>query len=431
MNKKNKRSSNLLQIRKAHTLIVSVDIAKKTHWARMLDSKSGIEVDTAFCFKNSIEGFERLLGRASRAKERIGAEKIIIAMEPSGHYWKPLASYLSRVGIMVIMVNPYHVKQQKELDDNTPTKNDRKDALIIAVLAWQGRFFNCYLPKGIWAQLRGYTQSRMQQKGKLNAALNNLVAILDEYFPEYEEVFKDLLGKASMHILAQIPFPADIIQLTAEELAQQLKAASSGRVGQKRAALLLSKANESIGVREGLAAVRLRLGHCLAEITLWQKQLEQTQAAMADALALTGLANNLLSIKGVGIITAASFLGEVGDLSRYEDWRQLRKLAGLNLTENSSGNRKGKTGISKRGRPGLRCVLYQASLALVAQNPEFKALYQYLKTRRENPLKSKQALVVISCKLLRVMFALIKENRLYDPEKALGIYREQQLKHAA
>lgn len=430
-NKKNKRTNNLLQIREAHTLIVGVDIAKKSHWARMLDGKSGIEVDTAFNFKNSTEGFERLLGRAIRAKEQIEAEKIIVAMEPSGHYWKPLASYLLRIGIPVVMVNPYHVKQQKELDDNSPTKNDRKDALIIAVLAWQGRFFGCYLPKGIWAELRGYTQMRMQQKGKLNAALNNLVAILDEYFPEYQEVFKDLLGKASMHILTQMPFPENILQKPEDELTKELKSASSNKVGRKRAALLLAKARSSVGVQEGLRAARLRLDHCLEEISFWKKQLTQTEESMADALFQTGLASSLLSIKGVGIVTAASFLGEVGDLTRYEDWRQLRKMAGLNLIENSSGDRKGKTRISKRGRPGLRSVLYQASLVLVAKNPEFKALFQHLKTRWKNPLKGKQALVVIACKLLRVMFTLVKENRLYDPENVLGSYRKQQLKHAA
>lgn len=431
MSKKNKRSSNLLQVREVHTLIVGVDVAKKTHWARMLDGQSGIEIDTAFNFKNSTEGFERLLGRVSRAKGQIGAERVIVAMEPSGHYWKPLASYLIRVGITVVMVNPYHVKKQKELDDNSPTKNDRKDALIIAVLAWQGRFFGCCLPNGIWAELRGHTQSRWQQKGKLNAALNNLVAIMDEYFPEYEEVFKDPLGKASMYVLTQMPFPEDILRLTEEELTKELKSASSNRVGRKRAALLLSMARSSIGVREGLAAARLRLAHCLEEISFWKKQLAQTEKAMADALKQTGLAKNLLSIKGIGVVTAASFLGEVGDLTRCEDWRQLRKMAGLNLIEDSSGKHKGKTGISKRGRPGLRCLLYQATLILVAKNPQFKALYRYLKIRRENPLKSKQALVVIACKLLRVMFTLAKEDRLYDPEKVLGAYRQQQLRYVA
>ncbi len=351
-------------------------------------------------------------------------------MEPSGHYWKPLASYLVNAGIPGVIVNPYHVKKQKELDDNSPTKNDRKDALIITTLTWEGRFSRCYLPKGIWAELRGYTQSRHQQKAKLNAAQNNLVAILDEYFPEYQRVFKNLLGKASLYILTHHPFLAELKQFTVEELTAELKAATNGKVGQKRAVLLLAAAQESIGVAEGLSAARLRLAQCLEEIFFWQKQLARTEAAMAEALAKTGLAAYLLSIPGIGIVTAASFLGEVGDLTRYEDWRQIRKLAGYNLTENSSGEHKGKTKISKRGWPGLRNILYQAALVLVAKNPQFKALYHYLKTRRKNPLKGKQALVVIACKLLRVMFTLVKEKRLYDPKKVLGAYRQQQLRNA-
>lgn len=423
-----KRNKNLKEIRSVHTLIVGVDIAKRIHWARTLDGSTGIEVGSAFSFHNSINGFSRLLGRIHRVKEQIGAKNIVVAMEPSGHYWKPLASYLVNAGIPVVIVNPYHVKKQKELDDNSPTKNDRKDALIIATLTWEGRFFHCYLPKEIWAELRGYTQTRHQQKAKLNAAQNNLVAILDEYFPEYPRVFKNLLGKASLYILTHRPFPADLKQLTVEELTTELKVASSGKVGQKRAVLLLAAAQESIGVPEGLDAARLRLTQCLEEIFFWQKQLTQTEAAMEKALAKTGLAEYLLSIPGIGVVTAASFLGEVGDLTRYEDWRQIRKLAGYNLTINQSGDsKKGSTKISKRGRSGLRNILYQAALILVAKNPQFKALYRYLMTRSQNPLKSKQALVVVACKLLRVMFTLAKEKRLYDPEKVLGSYRRQQL----
>ncbi|MEW6183905.1 MAG: transposase, partial [Bacillota bacterium] len=85
-----KRTSNLSQIREVRTLIVGVDVARKAHWARMLDGGTGIEVESAFSFQNSTNGFSRLLGRISRAKERIGAGAIIVAMEPSGHYWKPL-----------------------------------------------------------------------------------------------------------------------------------------------------------------------------------------------------------------------------------------------------------------------------------------------------------------------------------------------------
>lgn len=422
-----KRTDNLVKTRAIHTLIVGVDIAKRTHWARMLDNKMGLEVDTAFSFQNSINGFIRLLDRINRVKERLGAQKIIVAMEPSGHYWKPLASYLLKIGITVVIVNPHHVKKQKELDDNSPTKNDKKDALIIANLTWQGRFSQCHLPQGIWAELRVCTQTRRQQKAKLNSAQNNLAAILDEYFPEYPKVFKKLLGKASLYILTHRPFPVDLQHLTVEELAEELKAASHGRVGKNRAVLLTAAARDSIGVMEGLTAARLRLNHCLKEVLFWQQQLSETEEAMADALDKTGLAACLLTIPGIGVVTAASFLGETGDLTRFEDWRQVRKLAGYNLTENSSGQHKGKTRISKRGRPGLRNILYQASIVLVSKNPQFKTLYKHLKTRQKNPLKGKQALVAIACKLLRVMFTLAKENCLYDPEKVLGPYRQRQL----
>jgi transposase len=82
----------------------------------------------------------------------------------------------------------------------------------------------------------------------------------------------------------------------------------------------------------------------------------------------------------------AGFIAEVGDISRFSHPRQIQKLAGLNLKENSSGKHKGKTTISKRGRKRLRTILFQGILPLVATNEEFKKLHQYYTTREENPL---------------------------------------------
>lgn len=94
-----KRNENLMSIHSKPTLIIGVDIAKKTHWARMLDGRTGLEVGHALHFHNSIDGFTRLLGKIGRVKEQTGAEKVVVAMEPSGHYWKPLAAYLTRMGL--------------------------------------------------------------------------------------------------------------------------------------------------------------------------------------------------------------------------------------------------------------------------------------------------------------------------------------------
>jgi hypothetical protein len=108
---------------------------------------------------------------------------------------------------------------------------------------------------------------------------------------------------------------------------------------------------------------------------------------MAAILAGIDIAGNLLSIPGIGLVTVAGFLGEIGEPQNYEHWKQIQKLAGLNLSEQSSGKKNGQSKISKRGRAELRNLLYQASITLVAKNREFKTLYHYFLTRRENPLK--------------------------------------------
>jgi len=90
-----------------------------------------------------------------------------------------------------------------------------------------------------------------------------------------------------------------------------------------------------------------------------------------------------LSTQSVGIVTAASFLAEIGDISKCDDYKQIQKIAGLNLKETSSGMKKGKTKISKRGRPRLRNILYQASMIMIAKNRSFKDIYTSYKKARK------------------------------------------------
>lgn len=425
------RAKKLDLVRLEHTLVVGVDVAKHKHWACIMDAQKGLAVGSSFAFQNNRDGFDRLLGSVARACQKTGAVRAIVAMEPTGHYWKPLAWYLRNAGIAVVLVNPYHVKRYKEFDDNSPTKNDRKDAWLIARLASDGTFFELYLPEGPYAELRNLTQARQQCRSKCNMAMNQIRCLLDEYFPEYEDVFVDILGHASFYVLEHRPFPEDILAVSVEELGQELKQASNKRVGLKRALRLREAAENSVGVKEGLESARLRLKQLLVEVRFWKERLQEIESAMAEALERTGLARYMLSVPGVGVVLAASFLGEIGDPSRYEDWRQLRKLAGLNLVENSSGERKGKTEISKRGRSGLRSVLYWIVLTMISRNAQFRALYQYFTTRKDNPLKTKQALIALACKLLRVLWALIKGKQMWDPSKVLGAYRLEQLGLAA
>jgi transposase len=104
---------------------------------------------------------------------------------------------------------------------------------------------------------------------------------------------------------------------------------------------------------------------------------------------------------------------------RFDHPRQISKMAGYNLVEDSSGKSKSGTAISKRGRKNLRSILYQMAIIMVAVNAEMKELYEYLKTRQNNPLKKKQALVVISKKIITVIYNLVKKQTEYKAELVL------------
>ncbi len=426
-----KNSTYKLEAITPETLIVGIDIAKKLQWARFTDYR-GLEIGKASKFKNDKNGFEAILASIRTLCKFKKLNRVIVGMEPTGHYWKPLANHLILNEITVVMVNPYHTKRAKELDDNSPTKSDQKDALTIARLIRDGRYYEVYMPQDVFAELRVLSNARVSLMKRHNAIRNTITAMLDEYFPEFATVFKcPLKGKASLQILKSCPFPSEILELGAEGVLGEIRKAVKKTVGLKKANQLVEAAKESVGVTYGVASAKMRLGLLLEELELLTKQLGQIEEAMAKALTDTGIKETILSVPGIGIVTAAGFLGEIGDPLRFEHPRQISRMAGYNLVEDSSGKNVSGTTISKRGRKNLRNVLYQMARSMVAVNTEMKELYQYLKKRPSNPLKGKQALVVISKKAVTIIYNLVKKQMAYEAELALGDYRRNQIQQVA
>ena len=413
------------------TLVVGIDIAKTIHWARFTDYR-GMEVGKVVSFKCDRQGFETIvakIGEICKAKvSQQPFEQVVIGMEPTGHYWKTLAEFLMNRGFRVVGVNPYHTKKAKELDDNSQTKSDKKDALTIARLVSSGRFFDPYLPQGVYADLRGLTNARVSAMSRMVSVKNTIIAMLDEYFPKFCTVFKSpLTGKASRHILRSCPFPAFILRMGEAGVLAEIKKVVKKTVGGKKVHELICAAEASVGVGYGLESAKMRLNLLLDELDMAERHLAEIEAAMACMLHASGYSEQLLSIKGIGIMTAASFLGEVGDPLRFQNARQIANYAGYNLVEDSSGKNKSGTCISKRGRSQLRSLLYKMAFTMAGQNEEMKALHKHLTSRTKNPLKKKQSLVVIAKKIITVIYSLLKKQEVYDPVLALGTIRRERM----
>jgi transposase len=184
-------------------------------------------------------------------------------------------------------------------------------------------------------------------------------------------------------------------------------------------------------VREGQRAARSRLLRLIGELEYYQIRLSDVEKELESVMSKSESGEILQSMKGVGVVISAAFLGEIGDISRFDDWKQIRRLAGLNLVEDSSGKHKSKTKISKRGRPYLRHMLYMAGTSGCLHNAEMRQYYHYLRNRLKNPLNKMQALVATGLKVMRILFYMLKNKEKYNPEKALGDVRKLQIKSLA
>ena len=159
-----------------------------------------------------------------------------------------------------------------------------------------------------------------------------------------------------------------------------------------------------------------------------EQELAKVEAELHEKCKKIPNAENLLEIKGVGENILAGIIAEMGDIERFDDAKEIQKLSGLSLVASSSGKHNGQTRISYRGRKRLRYWLFQAAKSAVAHADEYKQLHEYYTTRTNNPLKKKQSLIVIACKILRVIYAIIKTGAKYNPEKMLSDIKRPKVK---
>ena len=156
--------------------------------------------------------------------DKHGKEAVIPGMEPTGHYWLNLGAYLQEQGMKPVHVNPHHVKKSKELDDNNPNKNDRKDPKTIAALVNEGRFSYPYIPTGIYAEIRNLSNLRIQTQEEITRIKNRIARWFSIYFPEIKDVYKNPDAVSGMMVIKKAPLPCDIKELGIEGVNQVCKA---------------------------------------------------------------------------------------------------------------------------------------------------------------------------------------------------------------
>ena len=409
------------------TLIVGIDVGSETHYARAFDWRNYEYTKRPLEFSNTEAGFLTFKAWVEELMEKHGKTVVIPGMEPTGHYWFALGKFLQDNDMKPVHVNPHHVKKSKELDDNNPNKNDRKDPKTIAALVNEGRFSYPYIPTGIYAEIRNLSNLRFQTQEELTRIKNRIARWFSIYFPEYKDVYGDYTAVSGRMVLKEAPLPADIVELGADGVNKIWRDAKLRGAGMKRAKTLVSAAEHSVGSKEAPEAARIELKNLLDDMDVYASRLDGLLRLIEGKVKEIPYIDKLMAIKGIGLVTVSGFIAEVGDIGRFDSPKQLQKLAGYAIVSNDSGKHNGESHISYRGRKRLRYVLYEAAISLIGKNAEFREIHNYYRTREANPLKKMQSVVAVACKVLRIFYTILTKGVDYDAEKLMGDIQRPQI----
>lgn len=402
------------------TLIIGIDIASHRHYAQALTWRK-IEVTKGLYFNNERQEFERFLSWVNEAKQKMEATDVIVAMEPTGHYYFALEEYLENLGIEVVIVNARDVNQMGKHYHNHHSKNDARDAALIGYLCSEGRYSVTTRPKeGPYAELRELTVRREQIVKKQMASANELHGLFTQLFPEYKKIKESGISEGLLVIFLELQTLEAIQAAGWEGLYDILKKHRKHQIGKDTAKQIHALSTRSIGIKRKVKATQTVLVSMIEEYQFYQQQIKGIDEDINAQLNEMEAAKRLMAIPGIGAIITATFLAEVGDINNFKSAKQILKLAGYAICTNESGNHKGTSRTSKMGRKRLKKILYQASMATISHNNDINQIYTYYTQEREQPLKKMKAVTAISCKLVRIFFSLLKYNHHYDGQKMLS-----------
>ena len=398
------------------TLIVGLDIGSEFN-AMALMNKAGEVIGRypkVFNSRMGFEYFQRMIERQRRIK---GYKKVLVGFEPTGHYWRKIAYYAKECGYEIRFIRTTALKHQRGLDESSSAKNDMRDAVTIANIVREGKYIDTVIEDGVYRQLRMLAHVR-ENIGRYNvAAKYRMLAVLDDYFPELRGIFWSMKAKGLWAVLEECPFPEDVLKRSVSEIAE-LIGRSSRRKGKaiEKAEKIYQGARESIGLKYVSEADRYRLKMCLEEIKKLEGQLREVEEQMRVLLKDLPGAKMLMSIRGVGMITTAVFLGELGDPKNFSHAKQIIKYAGYDPKEDDSGKSIGRKRISKKGRWLMRKYLYFMGMRVIHRNSFFRKYYDR-KLKKKNRwgqlMKKKEAICAVVNKLIKVMFALLRDQKMF------------------
>jgi transposase len=404
--------------------LVGVD-AGKFHHVLVVCTSDG-DNSKPLKFEVTRAGFEAAVAFIQEKAGGAPAAKVLVGIEFAGSCGATLAHFLAERGYQVVSIRPIDTKNHKRTAHRRAIKTDEKDAETILSLLAQG-FWVFYPFRGPgYAALRHLVSAAERLTLQHSAAVTRLRWVLQVVFPEFEALFGPqgfTRQETAISILEAYPGPQAILDAPFEELRALVHRVSRGHSGEDFARRLVAAAEGTVAIHVASNLIGQEVCMLVAQIRLLRTQREKLEELVLGVLELLPEAGFLLGVPGVGPMTAAMFFGSLGDVRAYQTSRQALAMAGLGLTEKSSGRQLGVKRITKEGRAVMRRYMYLLVMRLITKKGPYRGRYEELRGRG---MKHRPAVVAIARSLLKVMFAVAVKRESFDASKLgrLGIAKD-------
>lgn len=390
---------------------LGIDIGKRNHEAGLIDEK-GNPIGKTLRFANSKDGSQKLLTFLNQ--HDLSPDNTAIGLEATGHYWLSMFSYLHKLGFKPTVFNPLQSDALRHFYIRK-TKNDTKDAYLIAqVIRIDSPKETPFIEEDL-LRLRHLERLRYSFVDQSSDLKRKVISLLDQVFPEYEQIFSNVFGKSSTEVLLHSPLPEDLLEIEVDKLASLVNQVSNGRYGKSRslnkAHLLHDSALNTFGIDIATDVFKLQIKLLLEQIHLIEQHLKEIESVMIEISKQQK--HYLTTITGISDVTACVILGEIGSIERFERPEQLVAFAGLDASVHQSGDFTGsKTRLSKRGSPYLRRAIWQSAFVASFRDPALSLHYQRLRKRGK---AHGTAVGAVARKLTHIIFAILRDRKPYEP----------------
>ena len=392
--------------------VIGIDPAKEKHQVTVLD-EHGMQMGNSFAINVSHKGFnEDLWKKLGKIMGKCRKQEVIFAIESSCDLWRVFAGYLQNRGYTVVLVSPFITYKTRPTINNDFSKTDPKDAYLVAENAQAGKYneYISYAPE--INKLHSLCIAHDKLTKDRNRIILRLRALMEEIFPEYLKCVHVEI-KTSLYLLGKYYLPEHFQQLDVNEEEWNIRRISNGKHNAKTLTKIKEYAHASIGAgKTGEEdGVRITLDAWISQLRLINDNMKIIGSKMIELAKETEFFEVLVSVPGISDLSTARLIGECRDLSLFEHYKQIEKMAGSNIRLCDSGKYAGTRRINRMGNRRLLKLIYIMTTQTARFMPEVRIKFLKRQIKKKSYRKN---IFAASSILMRILMALIKEKRTYE-----------------